>query len=152
MGGATHPALVADALWALATDTNANDVGRGVEEALGELDELLVAHLLDEVVDRHGVDELAVANGGAISEVDNLLLSIDLGDLALLAEALLLLGQSVGDGDPDTASAVAGRESESGVGAPVAGNLVQDDVLGDRLDIGSGDTLTEPLALHLMTG
>lgn len=147
--GATYPALVTDALRALASDTHTDDVGSRVEQALGEADELLVAHLLNEVVNSHGVDEGAVANAGAVGELDDLLLSVDLGDLTALAESLLLLGEGVGDGDPDATSAVTSREAESGVGAPVTSDLVQDDVLGDFLDIGSGNTLTEPLALHL---
>mgnify|MGYP000929348754 CR=1 FL=1 len=144
-----QPALVTNALRTGATDTNTDDVGGGVEEALGELDELLVAHLLSKVVNSHGVDELVVANGGAIGEGDNLLLGVDLGDLAALAKALLLLRDSLGNSDPDTTGTVTSREAESGVGTPVTGNLVQDDVLGDGLDIGSGNTLAEPCGLHL---
>lgn len=124
-------------------------MGGGVVETLGEGDELLVAHLLDKVVNSHGVDELVVANGAAVGKGDNLLLSIDLGDLTSLAESLLLLGESLGDGDPDTTGTIAGRESESGVGTPVTGNLAKEDVLSDPLDIRSSDSLTEPLALHL---
>lgn len=145
----TYPALVTDALRALTSDTHTDDVGSRVEQTLGEADELLVAHLLNEVVNSHGVDEGAVANAGAVGELDDLLLSIDLGHLTALAESLLLLGEGVGDGDPDATSAVTSREAESGVGAPVTSDLVQDDVLGDLLDIGSGNTLAEPLALHL---
>lgn len=125
-------------------------MGGGVEKLLGKAHELLVAHLLGEVVDSHGVDQLAIANGGTVGEVDNLVLSVDFGNLTLLAEALLLLGKSVGDGDPDTTGTIAGGEPEGSVGAPIAGNLVQDDILGDGLDIRSSDTLTEPLALHLV--
>lgn len=148
--GEVQPALVSDALRADTTQTNTNDVGAGVVETLGEADELLVAHLLGKLVDGHGVDQLVVADGGAISEGDNLLLGVDLGDLTLLVEALLLLGDGVGNSNPDTTSTITGREAESGVGAPVTSNLVEDDVLGDELDIRSGDTLTEPLALHLL--
>ena len=148
--GEVQPALVSDALRADTTQTNTNDVGAGVEETLGEVDELLVAHLLGKLVDGHGVDQLVVADGGSISERDNLLLGVDLGHLTLLVEALLLLGDSVGNSNPDTTGTVTGREAESGVGAPVTGNLVENDILGDELDIRSGDTLTKPLALHLL--
>lgn len=147
--GEVQPALVANALRALASDTDTDNVGGGVVETLGEGDELLVAHLLDKVVNSHGVDELVVANGAAVGKGDNLLLSIDLGDLTSLAESLLLLGESLGDGDPDTTGTITGRESESGVGAPVTGNLAKEDVLSDPLDIRSSDSLAEPLALHL---
>jgi hypothetical protein len=152
MGCDSYPALVTDALRALATDTNTNDVGGGVEEALGELDEILVANLLDEVVDSHGVDQSAIANGGAVGQGNGLLGGVDLGDLTRLAEALLLGGKSVGDGDPDTTGTVPSGESESGIGSPVTGNLVQDDVPGDGLDIGGSNSLAEPLALHLRAG
>jgi hypothetical protein len=145
----SYPALVTNALGALTTNTNTNNVGGGVEELLGEADELLVAHLLGQVVDSHGVDELAVTNGGAIGHVDSLVLCVDLGYLAVLSEALLLLGKSVGDSDPNTTSTVTGGEAESSIRAPVTSNLVQDDVFGDCLDIGSSDTLTKPCALHL---
>lgn len=147
--GEVQPALVANALGALATDTNTNDVGGGVVETLGESDQLLVAHLLNEVVNSHGVDQLVVADGGAVLEGDNLLVGIDLCDLALLAIALVLLGQSVGNGDPDTTSTISGGEAECGVGAPVTGSLVEDNVAGHQLNVGGGDTLAEPLTLHL---
>lgn len=150
--GLTHPALVADALGALATQTDTNNVGRRVEQTLGQVDELLVLHLLDELVNSHGVDQLAVADSGAIAQSDNLIVGVDLGDLTLLAKDLLLLGQSLGHGDPDTTGTVTGREAESGVGAPVAGDLVQDDVADGVLDVGGSDTLAEPLALHLGGG
>ena len=145
----SYPALVTNALRALSTDTDTNNVGGRVEETLGKADELLVAHLLNKVIDGHGVDKLAIANGGAIGKVNLLLLGIDLGDLTALAETLLLLGDGVGNGDPNTTSAVPGGEAEGGVGTPVSGGLVQDNVLDDGLSIGGGDTLTEPLALHL---
>ncbi|KAI6762824.1 hypothetical protein HG530_008804 [Fusarium avenaceum] len=147
--GEVQPALVTDALRALTSDTDTNNVGSRVVELLGEADELLVTHLLGEVVNGHGVDELVVADGAAVGEVGNLLLGIDLGDCTLLTESLLLLGDGLSDGDPDTTGTITGRESESSVGAPVTSNLVEDDVLGNELSIRSGDTLTEPLALHL---
>lgn len=148
-GLVTYPALVTDALRALTSDTHTDNVGSGVEEALGKTGKLLVAHLLGEVVDGHGVDELLVTDLGAVGERDDLLLGIDLSDLAALAKSLLLLGDSLGYSNPDTTSTIPGRETESGVGAPVAGNLIQDNVLGDILDIGGSNTLAEPLALHL---
>ena len=147
--GEVEPALVANALGTLATETDADDVGGGVVQTLGEGDKLLVAHLLNKLIHGHGVDELVVLDGGAVTEGDNLLLSIDLGDLAVLAVALVLLGKGVGDSDPDTTGSVTGGEAEGSVRTPVAGSLVEDDVLGDKLDVGGSDTLTEPLALHL---
>ena len=64
-------------------------MSRRVEEALGQLDELLVAHLLDEVVDSHGVDQLAVGDCCAVLERNELLLGVDLDDLPVLAVALV---------------------------------------------------------------
>jgi hypothetical protein len=124
-------------------------VGAGEEEALGEGDELVVAHLLGQLVHGHGGDQLLVADGLAAGEGHGVGVGVDLLDLALLAEQGLLLGQGVGHGDPDASSAIAGGESEGGIGAPVAGDLVEDQVADGVLDIGSGDTLSEPLALHL---
>lgn len=148
--GEIQPALVTDALRALASDTDTNNMGSGVVKLLGEADKLLVAELLGEVINGHGVDELVITDGAAIGEVGNLLLGVDLGDLTLLAESLLLLGNGLSDGNPDTTGTITGGESESSVGAPVTSDLVEDNVLGNELSIGGSDTLTEPLALHLL--
>lgn len=150
--GEVEPALVTDALGALTTDTDTDNVGGGVEELLGEGDELLVAHGLGEEVDSHGGDELGVTNGGAIGEGNGLVVGVNLGDLALLTEASVLLGDGVGNTDPDTTSTVAGGETEGSVGTPVTGGLVEDDVGGHGLEVGGSDTLTEPSALHLGGG
>lgn len=150
--GEVEPALVADTLWAVATDTDTNDVGGAVEETLGQADELLVAHGLSKEIDRHGADQLLVLDRGAVLERDLLGVGVDLGDGAMLTESAIVLGQSVGNGNPDATGAANGREAEGGVGAPVACSLVEDDVGDDLLDIRSSDTLTEPLALHLSGG
>ena len=145
----TYPALVTDAIGASTADADTNDVGRRVVQALGQRDQVLVAHLLDELINVHGVDELVVADGGAVLQGNGLLLGVHLGDLALGAIPLVLGGESVGDSDPDTAGTISCREAESGIGSPVTGSLVKNDVLGDGLDIGSSDALAEPCALHL---
>ena len=145
----TYPALVANALRTLASQTDTNDVGRGVVQALAEVDELLVVHSLDQVVNGHGGNQLLVADSGTVLHGDNLLGSVHLGNGTLLAESLVLVGESVGDGDPDTTGTVTSRELESGIGAPVSSNLVQDDVLGHSLDIRGSNTLAEPSSLHL---
>lgn len=144
-----QPALVANALRAGATETDTNDVGSRVEETLGQADKLLVAHPLNELVYVHGRDELVVLDSGAILESDNLALSVNLLDGALLAQADLVLRQSVCNSDPDTTGTVASGEAEGGVRTPVTGDLVEDDILGDELQVGGSDTLSEPLALHL---
>lgn len=145
----TYPALVTDALRPLASQTNTNNVGRRVKEILAERDELLVAHGLDQLVNSHGRNQLLVTNGGTVAQANDLLGSVDLGDLSLLAKSLLLIRESVGDGNPDTTGTIASREAEGSVGAPVTGNLAEDGVLDSCLDIRSSYTLTEPLALHL---
>lgn len=145
----TYPALISNAVRARTSETDTNDVSSGIEETLGQADELLVAHLLSKMVNSHGVDQLAIANSGAISKANSLLLSIDLGHLSMLAEALLLLGDGICDSDPDAASAVPSRESECSIGSPAAGYLIQDDVLGNCLDIRGSDSLAKPFALHL---
>lgn len=124
-------------------------MGGGVEELLGSVNELLVADLLHELVDSHGGDQLLVADGGAISQSDGLVAGVDLGNLALLTEASVLLGESVGNGNPDTTGTTTGGETESSVRTPVSGGLVEDNVGGNGLDVGSSDTLTQPGALHL---
>lgn len=148
---ATYPALVSNSLGALATDTNTDNVGGRVEELLASINELLVADLLHEVVNSHGGDQLVVANGGAVTQSNSLVASVDLGDLALLTEASLLLGESVGNGNPDASGTTTSGETESSVRSPVSCSLVQDNVGGDGLHVGSGHTLAEPGALHLKT-
>ena len=150
--GEVQPALVTDALGADTTDTNTDNVGGGVEELLGEGHQLLVVHGLSQEVDGHGGDQLLVADGGTVGQGDGLVVGVDLADLALIAEAGVLLGDGVGHGNPDTTGTVAGGEAEGSVGAPVTGGLVQDDVGGHGLEVGGGDTLTEPSALHLGGG
>ena len=147
--GEVQPALVADSLGTRATDTNTDDVGGGVEELLAEGNELLVAQLLREGIHGHGGHELLVADGGAIRHGDGLVAGVDLADLALVTEAGLLLGDSVGDGNPDATGTAAGGETESSVGTPVTGGLVEDDVGGHGLDVRGSDTLAQPGTLHL---
>lgn len=127
-------------------------MGGGVEEVFAQIDELLIAHLLSQEIDRHGGDKLLVADGGTVLQDDGAVVSIDLDDISLITETGLLLGQSVCDGGPDTTSASVGREAESGVRTPVTGGLLQDDVRGDGLHVRCGNTLTKPGALHLEAG
>jgi hypothetical protein len=150
--GEVQPALVADALGSLATDTDADDVGAGVEEALAEVDELLVVHELNERIDGHGVHELLVVDDCAVLQVHLVAVRVHLGDRAVLAKSCLGLWDRLRDGDPDTTGSVARGEAESSVGTPVSCRLVVDDVVHDTLDVGCSDTLTEPLALHLGGG
>lgn len=42
-----------------------------------------------------------------------------------------------------------GREAEGSVWTPVAGCFLEDDVLGDGLEIWSRNTFTQPFTLHL---
>lgn len=124
----------------------------GVEELLAQTNQFLVTHLLGKMIHSHRGDELLVSNCGAVLQLDGSVAGVDLDNLALVTEASLLLGDGVGDGNPDTTGTSAGREAEGGVGTPVTGSLVQDDVGGHSLDIGGCDTLAEPGALHLVDG
>lgn len=146
----TYPALIADSLWAFTTDANTNDMGGRVEQAHAQVDQLFISHLLDKRVYLHGRDELLVADSGAIGKHDGLTGSINLGDLAMLAESSVFLGQGVCDCNPYAAGATAGGEAECRVGTPVAGGLLQDDVSGHSLEIWRRDTLAKPGALHLI--
>ena len=74
---------------------------------------------------------------------------VDLSNSAVLAKAGLLLGNSIGHCNPDPSSSSVSRESEHGVGTPIASGLVENDILSDILQIGGSDTLAKPLALHL---
>ena len=149
--GEVQPALVTNALGALTSDTDTDNVGGAVEEALRQLLALLILHGLGQVVNGHGVDHLLVVDGGAVAEKDAVVVGVDAVHTAVLTEAGVLLGESVGNTNPDGTSAALGREAEGGVGSPVTGGLLEDNVLGDNLEVGCGNTLTEPLALHLMS-
>ena len=147
--GEVEPALVADAFGARAADADADDVGGGVEEAFAEGGELLVLHLLDKGIDAHCGDEFLVFDRLAVFEGHTLSGSVHLGDGTILAVDAFFLGESVCNGDPDTACAAMGREAEGGIWTPVAGCFLEDHVLGDGLEIWGSDTFTKPLTLHL---
>lgn len=147
--GEVEPAFVADAFRALAADADADDVGGAVEEVFGEGDEGLVAHLLDEGVDGHCVDEFLVLDRLAVLKGDDLCICVDGFDTALLAEHFVLLGDGLSDSNPDGASTAMGRKAEGGVGTPVACCLLKNNILGDGLDIRGRYSLTQPLTLHL---
>lgn len=68
------------------------------------------------------------------------------------AKASLFFGQGFGHGDPDATCSPIGGKAEGGVGSPIAGRLLEDDVPCDGLDIRGCYTLAEPLALHLRSG
>jgi hypothetical protein len=121
-----------------------------VEELLRETNELLVVHGLGQEIHRHGGNKLLVADGGAVLQRHRLVVGIDLGNLALLTEAGLLLRESVGHGNPDTTSTATSGEAESSVGTPVTSGLTEDNVGRHGLEVRSSDTLAEPGALHLI--
>ena len=147
--GEVEPAFVANTLRALATDADADDVGGGVEERLGEVDQFLVPHFLDARVDGNGRDELVVGDGLSIVERVLLRLAVDRLDRPVGTEASFFFREGFGDGNPDPTCAIERWETESSVGAPVAGGLLQDDILGHGLEIWIGYTLAKPCALHL---
>lgn len=147
--GEVQPALVTNALRPRATDTHTDNVGGGVEELLGGGDQVGVGHGVGQEVDGHGGDQTLVANSSTIGHFNSLAVGVDLGDLALLTEASVLLGDGVGHGNPDTTGTTASGETEGRVGTPVTSGLVQDDVGGDGLEVGGSHTLTKPSTLHL---
>ena len=124
-------------------------MSRRVEQALAEVDKFLVGHLLHQGIDGHGRDELSVTDRGAILQQHHVILGIDPLHASRLSESRLLLGQCVGDGDPDASRSTVGGETKGGIGAPVTCRPLKDDVLRHRLQIGSGHSLAEPLTLHL---
>ena len=77
---------------------------------------------------------------------------VDLVDLGVVAVFCLGLWQCLCDSLPDTTGTVSCGEAEGSVGTPVSCGLVVNDVVDDALDVGSSDTLSEPLALHLGGG
>lgn len=147
--GEVEPAFVADPLGAGAANANADDVGGGVEEVFAEGDEVRLVHFLDERVDGHGADEFLVGNGLAVLEGDYFAVGVNGFHGTVRTKLRLFLGNGVCYCNPNAACATVGREAESCVGTPVAGGLLEDDVLGHGLQIWSGDTLAEPLTLHL---
>ena len=90
-------------------------------------------HLLHEGVDAHCGDEFLVFDRLAVFEDHTFSRGVYLGDSTVLAVDAFFFGESVCDGNPDTACAAMGREAEGGIGSPVAGRLLEDHVLGDCL-------------------
>ena len=134
----------------MAAQPDADNVRGGVEEVFAEGDEGFVAQFLDERVDRHGVDQFVVVDHLPTCEGDDFRVRADGFDDAVGTELGLFFGESFCYCDPDTACTPVGWETEGGVGSPVSGGLLQDNILCDGLEIWGCDTLTEPLALHLV--
>ena len=124
-------------------------MGGGIEEVFGKRYKRFVAHLLNESVHGHCTDELFVADCFAIFEGDHFSICVDFLDSAMRAKHSLFFRYSVGNGDPDGACPAVCWETEGGVGSPVTGGPLHNDVLRHSLNIRSSDTLTQPLALHL---
>ena len=145
----TYPAFVADALWTFATDAHTDNVCGRVEKAIAEVDELLVTHLLAQRVDGHGANQLLILDCGAIFQEHFLDVRIDLVDGAVRAKPCIFLRKRLGHCLPDAPCAIVCWKAEGGVGAPVAGCFLEDDVFGDGFDVWGSYTLAKPLALHL---
>lgn len=75
--------------------------------------------------------------------------SINLGHSSIGTKASLRLVQSLGHSNPDAASAAIRRETEGGIWTPVSGHLVEDNISGKLLDIGSRNSLSDPGGVHL---
>ena len=94
-------------------------MSRGVDELARSGPQVLgVVDDLDNLVQGHSGDERAVGDRGTVGEVSDLLVALDADDVLVEGEALL--GQSLGDGLPDSSSSVTSGEAESSVGSPVA--------------------------------
>lgn len=131
----------------------------------------LVDNLAD-LVERHRGDHGAVVDSRAVRQVGDLVLSFD-SDYGLV-ELVAFLGKGLGYGFPDPSGTSVSWESEGGVGSPtgleangfsnqgeessherarkhvpVTGDLLPKSVLNDELKTGSGDTFSQPVALHL---
>jgi hypothetical protein len=145
----TYPALVSNVLWARSSDSDTDDVGARVEQALRQRHKFLVSHLLGKLVHSHCGDQLLVADCLSTLQGDSVGIGVDLCDSTLLSEDRLLLGQGVGNGNPDPTSAITSGEAEGSVRTPVSCDLVEKDVLDHSLDIRCCDTLSEPSTLHL---
>ena len=112
--------------------------------------QLGVVHDLGEGVEGHGVDEVVVVNDGAwcktlnvrkrdiykdestvrltIFELSCLGLGINLSHSSMVTESSPVLGQRLGDCNPDTTRSAMRRETERVIRAPSTGDLVQNDV------------------------
>ncbi len=106
----------------------------------GELD------VVDQVIEVHGADQVLVLDARAVRERNSVANSVN--RLDVLVEKELVLGEGAGNSLPDTSGTVTGRELEGGVRTPVTSDLLVQSVGNNELERGSGDTLTEPLALH----
>lgn len=81
--------------------------------------------------------------------MDDLVVGVDRFDGTVGAELCFFFGNGVGYRDPNAAGAAVGWEAEGCVRAPITGRLLENDVLGDGLEIRGCDTLAEPFTLHL---
>ncbi len=125
----------------MAADADADDVRGGVEEVFAEGDEGFVAHFLDERVDAHGVDKLLVVDGFTGLEYYYFGVCVDALDGPVGTKLGLLFWKSIRNRNPDVASTAVSWETERGIWSPVAGCLLQNDVLCDILEIGSCNAL-----------
>lgn len=94
---------------------------------------------MDEGVDGHGADQFLVTDCFAVFECDNLIVSVDFLDRTLCAKLGLFFGDGVCYGNPDATRATISWEAEGGIRTPVASRLLEDDILGDGLEIWSGN-------------
>lgn len=78
---------------------------------------LAIRDHLDDFVQWHSRDQRVVLDGCTVVQVGNLVLRLDLGHDLLEGE--VLLGESLGDGFPDSSGSISSWESESSVRSPV---------------------------------
>lgn len=84
-----------------------------------------------------------------VLQIDLLGIGVNLDHCSVLTKPSLVLGNGVGHSNPDTTSTTLSRELQGGIGAPVAGHPVEDDIAGQQLQVGGGNTLTKPGSVHL---
>ena len=147
--GEVEPAFVAYPFGTLTTDADPDYVGGGVEEVFAEGDEGFVAHFLDEGIDGHGVDKFLVVDSIAIFESHDFRVCINFPNISICTKSRLLFRECVSYRYPDGSSPTVSRETEGGIRSPIAGGLLQNDVLRDIFEVWCCNALAQPLALHL---
>ncbi|KAI6773135.1 hypothetical protein HG530_004093 [Fusarium avenaceum] len=67
----------------------------------------------------------------------------------MLTKASLARIERVCNGSPNTTGTSSSGEAECGIGTPVTSCLVEDGILGDKFDVRSSDTFSNPRRIHL---
>jgi hypothetical protein len=84
-----------------------------------------------------------------IFQANSLGVSVNLGYCTMLTKASIALIERVCNSSPNTTSTSSSGEAECGIGTPVTSCLVEDGILGDKFDVRSSDTFSNPRRIHL---